>query len=155
VNLQENFTDPARTLRAWRRVLDVQKNDAVAVRATVPHARALGGKRDLIDALELQWSITEEEESRVQQALEIARLWEGENDRAAPLASCGRALRLRPAEPTAVAAIARLRGNAEGGVTRGVLDVAAAELQGAERAAMVRQTLAVIPAADARDRSFL
>jgi carboxymethylenebutenolidase len=158
VNLQDNLTDPARTLRAWRRVLDLRPDDAVARRAIVPHARALGSRRELIAALEAQWrtltSAGESDEIRVQQALEIARLWEAENDRAAALAAYERVLRIDAAERTALAAVAKLRGTAEAGVTRGALDAAAARLNGADKSAVVRQAL-TLAEGDKREKLFV
>jgi tetratricopeptide (TPR) repeat protein len=137
VNIQENANDPSRSIRAWRRVLDVRPDDALALRALGPHARALGDRLALIDALEAEWRIGDE--GRVERALEIARLWEAENDRAAALAAYERVLRLQAGERTALQAIARL---GEAGSARGVLDLAAAELEG-ERGAVVRQALAL------------
>jgi tetratricopeptide (TPR) repeat protein len=144
VNLQENMNDPARTLRAWRRVLDVKPDDTAALRAQVVHARALGRKRELIDALEAVYSASDGEQPRVEQALEIATLWEAEGDRAAALAAFERVLRLDPTERTALAAVTRLRGAGEAGASRGALDLAAAHLDGDERRAVVRQLLTLV-----------
>jgi hypothetical protein len=141
VNLQESSTDAGRTLRAWRRVLDVRPDDAMALRATVVQQRALNNRRELIDALEAEHRVLDDNASRIERAQEIGRLWEAENDTGAALAAYERALRLDATDKQALAAVTRLRKPAEAGAVRSALDAASAQLEGEPRAAMIRQTL--------------
>lgn len=154
VNLQENMSDPERTVRAWRRVTDLRPDDAIALKAIVPHRRALGRVRELIDALEAELRVTDEPAQRVQLALEIARLWEGEKQPAGALAAYERVLRLAPDHREALAASARLRGPAQAGVSRGALDAAVARLDGDARSAVLRQALQLEGERDALGRFF-
>jgi tetratricopeptide (TPR) repeat protein len=155
LNLQQNLSDPERTVRSWRRVLDLVPDDPMALGALVPLHRALGRARPLVDVLEAQLRITDDLEQRVELTAEIASQWDAEGDRAAALAANERILRLSPAHARALDAIVRLRGTQEAGATRGTLDVAIASVADAERrAALLRQSLELVEAQDPLGRFF-
>ena len=153
VNLQENLSDPARTLRAWQRVLDLVPDDATALTATVAEQRALGDGALLADVLEAR-SRTADRAEQVELWLELGRLHEQSKATGAALASYERILRVEPTHRAALEACARLYEPAQADVVRGALEVAAAESDPGERAAIVRRMLPHIAEKNALERFF-
>lgn len=153
VNLQENITDSERTIAAWRRVLDLAPDDATALRALIPHYRALGRTRELIAALEAELRIATQPEQRVASGLEIARLWESEGDRAAAIAALERVLRWAPTCLPALQALGKLCAD-DPGILRGATDVALAALGADAPQSLRSRPLELIDVNDSQGRFF-
>jgi tetratricopeptide (TPR) repeat protein len=152
-NVQENIAEPERAIAAWRRVLDLAPDDATALRALIPHYRALGRTRELIAALEAELRITTRTEQRVESGLEIARLWETVGDHTAAVAALERVLRWSPTCEPALQAIGKLHAE-KPGVMRGAIDVALATLGEAAPQGLLRRILELVDPQDALGRFF-
>lgn len=153
VNLQENITDSERTIAAWRRVLDLAPDDSTALRALIPHYRALGRTRELIAALEAELRIATQPDQRVESGLEIARLWEAEGDRVAAVAALERVLRWAPTCLPALHALGKLCAD-DPGILRGATDVALAALGTDAPPTLRSRPLELVDAKDAPGRFF-
>ena len=152
-NVEENIKDPERAIVAWRCVLDLAPDDPGALRAVIPHYRALGRTRELVAALEAELGIATSTEQRVESGLEIARLWEGEGDRAGAVAALERVLRFLPTCQPALDALGRLCAD-DPGVVRGATDVALAALSDAAPEALRKRLLDFVDASDHLGRFF-
>jgi tetratricopeptide (TPR) repeat protein len=140
VNLSDNVSDAPRTLRAWRRVLDLVPDDATALVANVALERALGDRALYADTLEARGRTADASE-RIELWLELGRLHEQGNDATAALAVYERVLRAEPGHAAALEAAARLYGEPQAGVTRSLFELAAAHGRRGDRAAVVRRLL--------------
>lgn len=158
-NVEQNVYDPARAVRAWSRVLDLDPSGAEVLGALVRHQRNVGRRRELIAALETDLQAATDPAARLASALEVASLWEQEERPAAALAVYERVLRWDPREPSALEAVIRLRSAAgETGAAAGALDVAAASLPPdatGDRIALLRRALSLLPAEDKLARFHL
>ena len=141
-NCDDNIADSRRAIAAWQRVVDLAPADGDALAALVKHYRSLGKPRDLVVALESELRVATDPDRRTALCLEVAKLWEGEKQSAAAVAAYERVLRWNPGEPTALAALERLRTGADRGVAIGAIEVAAASRTGAERVELLRRALA-------------
>jgi tetratricopeptide (TPR) repeat protein len=159
-NVDDNIPDPKRAVQAWHRVLDLRPDDADALRALVGHHRTLGQPRQVIAALEAELRALPESGNggRAARALEVARMWEAENARAAALAAYERVLRWNPTDKSALDALGRLHAGREVGSAVAALEVAAA-VRGAqgdavERIALLRRALELADPADKLGRFY-
>ncbi|MCC6997813.1 MAG: hypothetical protein IT370_24565 [Deltaproteobacteria bacterium] len=148
-NVDDNIPDARRAVRAWLRVVDLAPDDGDALRALVGHQRSLGQPREVIAAEEAELRVIHDTGARIERGLDIAKLWEGQADRAAALAAYERVLRWSPTQPDALAAVARLRGPAQAGVALGALEVATAAVEAAPaRIALLRLGLGLLDGED-------
>lgn len=95
-NLDANFDDPARSIDAWRRVLDYAPGDVDALSALSGHFEAAEDAAQQIDVLETRTLIIEEPEARTQLALKVAGLWRDSGELRSAAAAYERVLHWAP-----------------------------------------------------------
>jgi tetratricopeptide (TPR) repeat protein len=145
-NCEDALSDPARTLEAWQRFLDLAPNDGEALQAVARHYKSNGNPRDLIAAQEAELRNTADQEARRRGALVVARQWESLGANKAALSAYERALHLNPTDSEGLEAIIRQRGAAEPGAAICALETAAAAVSDAgEQARFLRLAQQTLP----------
>ncbi|MCA9519623.1 MAG: tetratricopeptide repeat protein [Myxococcales bacterium] len=156
-NLDQNFSDSARSAEAWRRVLDFAPLDVTALEALAHHYEVLGRKRDLIATLEQHVRATEDDDARVGLVLRIAELWQSESKPTAAAAAYERILRWDPVNQFAIDELVKLyQAQNLTGRALGVLENAASQVGELDaRLSLLRRALDLIGPSDHRARFAL
>ena len=91
-NLDQNFDDAARSIDAWRRVLDYAPGDVDALRALSAHFHAADDAAQEIGVLETRILVTEDVAERTELSLQVAALWAASGEPSAAAAAFERVL---------------------------------------------------------------
>lgn len=144
--------DAARAARAWLRVLDLTPDDVGALGAACAHHAELDRPHEHLALLEAELAELDTD-LRVPRALELAKRWEDEGDRAAAHAAYERVLRWKPDEGRALEGLGRVAGDAPW-VVATALEAAAAGAAGDLGIELLRIRIEAQTSADALARFF-
>lgn len=155
-NLDENFEDPARSAEAWHRVLDFSPMDLPALTALKSHYTRLEQRRKLIATLEREIRATQEVQVKIERTLQVARLWEEENDLKGAAECYERILRWEPVNEEALdGLVAIYQKEDQQGKAAGALEHASVLLQDTgQRIGLLRRSFELLPTDDHFARFF-
>ncbi|PID37916.1 MAG: hypothetical protein CSB49_08255 [Proteobacteria bacterium] len=154
-NLDTNFEEPARSVEAWRRVLDFKPLDKQALGQLAQHYAALDNKRELIAVLEQQIRAEHLTEERVKLAMQVAQLWRAEEVPKAAAATYERVLRWDPTHREALAALVEIyKEHDQRGKALGVLAHTGNLVEGQRRVELARSSLDLLAPDDHFARFF-
>jgi tetratricopeptide (TPR) repeat protein len=145
-NLDQNFDDVARSVEAWRRVLDYSPLDQQALSQLATHYQALGNNRELIAVLEQRIRTVDEPFDRVELALGVAALWEQEQVPRAAAAAYERVLRWDPVHQGALDALIRIyQTHEQMGFASGAIDHVSGKVEQLRRVELLRTGFSLVP----------
>ena len=157
-NLDDNLTQPERTVRAWVHVLDLAPNDARALEVLAAKLASKQQSSELHGVLETRLSRAAEDGDNAAQlaiGLQVAADWQARGDQRAAIACYERARAWAPDHDGVLSALLSLHGG-DPGAAIAVLEIAASRTADRVRAKrLLSLALPLLPAEAHRARFFL